>query len=211
MIRTALALAFCTSSLAAQTFEGAISMTITGDDGRSMPLTYKVKGGKIRYDMAGRGGQVGVIIDPGAQKMIMIMTAQRMVMENDLSVPGAAPSRPAGAAPTVNRTGRTETVAGYRCEHTIITDADGATVDVCITSEIGASFQMPGAGNPMSQRAQPGWTSQLGRNAFPLKIQRGDKVSMEVTKIEKRTVDAALFEAPPDFQKMNMPGMMKRP
>jgi len=211
MLRAALLLALCSSLAAAQTFEGAISMTMTADNGRSVPLTYQVKGGKIRYDMAGPAGQLGVVLDPGAQKMIVIMTAQRMVMESELSAPTTPAGKPSGAAPTISRTGRTEMIAGYKCEHILITDSDGSTVDACITSELGAAFQMPGAGNPMAQRAQPAWTSQLGRDAFPLKIQRGDKVSLEVTKVERKTVEASLFEAPPDFQKMNMSGMMKRP
>lgn len=211
MIRIALSLALCSTAVAAQTFEGAISMTLTGDNGRSIPLTYQLRGGKIRYDMAGPAGQVGVVFDPVAQKMLVIMAAQRMVMENDLPAPTAPAAKSAGAAPTVSRTGRTETIAGYKCEHILITDSDGSVVDACITSEIGGAFQMPGAGNPMAQRAQPGWTNQLGRDAFPLKIQRGDKVVLEVTKVEKKGVDASLFEAPPDYQKMSMPGMMKRP
>ena len=58
---------------------------------------------------------------------------------------------------------------------------------------------VPGAEPP------PAW-QKLGRDAFPLKVQRaGDQISFEVTKIERKPLDASLFAVPDGFQ--NMSGM----
>jgi hypothetical protein len=193
------------------TFEGAVSLNVTGDDGKSMPMNYLTKGGKIRFDMSAGPGQEGaMLIDPTAQKMLMIMDTQRMYMEMDLTQP--APGRQDGAAtqrPPV-RTGKIETIAGYRCEHIIVTDDDGTSTDACVSSELG-SFRMFVGGGPMSPPREAGWSTRLGANAFPLKVQKGEKVILEVTKVEPKSLDAALVAAPQGYQKFSRPGMRGRP
>ena len=208
MIRSALLLALAATTLAAQSpFEGAISMTMTGDNGKTTELTYLVKGGKMRFDVAGgRGEQVAMIIDPAEKKSLMIMTSQRMYMEQDFADAAASAAEKDKPA-EVKRTGRTETVAGYKCEHMMITESNGSTSDVCVASGLG-SFMMPGGrGGPPRG---PEWQSALDNGAFPLKVQKGDKVTLEVTKIEKKTLDAALFAPPEGFQKFDMGSMMRK-
>lgn len=201
------------SPLAAQSFEGAVSMTVTGDDGKSTPINYLIsKDGKLRYDMSSpRGDQVAMIIDPAAQKMLMVMTAMKMYMERDMAG-GMAPmqGRGGGRGGSVTRTGRTEMIAGYKCEHITVTEENGSTDDICVTSELGA-FRMMSGGSPMAPPSQPGWAGGLDKDIFPLKVQKGDKVMLEVTKVEKKSLDAALFAPPAGFQKMDMGAMMKRP
>ena len=58
--------------------------------------------------------------------------------------------------------------------------------------------------------AAPAWAAGL-ENAFPLKVSQNNATVMEVTKIERKSLDASLFAPPEGFQKMSMPGMMKRP
>ena len=214
----ALLVALVASPLAAQThpFEGAISITVNGKDGKSLPLTYLLKDGKVRMDQAGpRGDLVGIVVDPAAQKTIMIMTSQKMFMEMDMS--GAKPPVPDGRGAghkTISRTGKFETIAGYKCEHVMITDDDGSTTDVCTTSEISATFNLPmgNSSRGFMQPQPPGWASQLGAGIFPLKVQKGDLVIYEVKSIEKKSLDAALFAAPEGYQRMSMPaGMPRRP
>jgi hypothetical protein len=195
--------------LAAQTrFEGNVSMTITGDDGVSHPFTYQLKDGKMRMDISGRGGMsVGMIFDPGTSKMTVILPMQKMYMEQDVGAAieaAKAQSVTGGKAATVVRTGKMETIAGYKCEHISISGTD-APYDVCATSELGA-FRMPGMGNPMAPSAGPAWVAQLGGNTFPLKVQKGDKVILEVNAVDKKTLDPALFAPPAGFQEMKMPG-----
>lgn len=212
MLRPVVLLALAAAPLAAQTFEGVVSLTLTSERG-PMPLEYQIKDGKIRLEMSGGGMQMGMIIDPAAKKMLMIVPQQRMYMEQDLAESMGSMEQRAGAGRgSVTRTGRTETIAGFKCEHITITDATGSANDACVTSELGAAFQFPMGGGMMGRGrgAAPAWAAGL-ENAFPLKVQHDNATVLEVTKIERRTLDPGLFAPPEGFQKMTMPGMMKRP
>jgi hypothetical protein len=208
MIRNAAALLLmCIAApLAAQSFEGTVTMNMVSDDGTAHPMSYMIKGGKMRFDVG--GGQISVVIDPVAQRMMVIMNAQKMYMERDFSDAAAAVQQQAeGRKQAIVRTGKMETIAGYKCEHVIVTDDDGSSVDSCISSALGG-FRMPAASNPMAPQKEAGWISQLGSTSFPLKVTKGGKVIMEVTAIEKKALDAALFTAPEGYQSFAMP---KRP
>lgn len=201
-----LALMCISSPLAAQSFEGTVTMNMVSDDGSAHALSYMIKGGKMRFDVG--GGQMSVVLDPVAQRMMVIMNAQKMYMERDFGSAVAAVQQQVGEKhPSIVRTGKRETIAGYKCEHVTVTDDDGASVDSCISSELGG-FRMPAASNPMSPQKEAGWLAQLGSTSFPLKVTKGGKTIMEVTAIEKRSLDAALFTAPEGFQSFAMP---KRP
>lgn len=192
--------------LAAQAFEGSVTMSTYSDNGTPHPVSYMIKGGKMRFDVG--GGQMSVVLDPVAQNMIVIMNAQRMYMERSFAGAVAQVQQQAGVkSATVVRTGKMEMVAGYKCEHVTITDDDGSAIDSCLSSELGG-FRMPAASNPMSPQREPGWIAQLGPNSFPLKVTKGGKTVMEVTAIEKKSLDPALFAPPEGYSSFAMP---KRP
>jgi hypothetical protein len=170
-----------------------------------MPINYLTKGGKIRYDMSAQGQQAGIVIDPAAQKMFIIMDAQKVYMEQNLSRPRPGREGRGTTRRDAQRTGRTETIAGYQCEHILTTDDDGASVDSCVTTELGA-FRMFTGGGPMQPPREAGWASGLGAGSFPLKVQKGEKVILEVTTIEPKSLEASLFTAPDGYQKFAMPG-----
>jgi uncharacterized protein DUF4412 len=202
MIRAALLVAVTATTVAAQGFEGSVTMKMTDDKGQANEITYLLKGGKLRFEAPGGRGFAG-IMDPSTKKLQVIMTAQRMYMEMDLNAAATAATANA-KPPKIVRTGKTETIAGYKCEHVEITGDDGAVTDVCAASGLGA-FTMPsmGRGGPPAQQA---WQKAMGDNAFPLKVQKGDKVAIEVTKIEKKSLDDALFTVPSDFTNMGNMG-----
>jgi hypothetical protein len=211
MIRKAalLFLTFTTVPLAAQAFEGTVTMNIVSGEGSVRSVSYLLKGGMMRFDPG--GGQVSVIIDPVAERMILIVNSQKMYTETGFGDAVAAAQRQVGGKnAAVVRTGKTETIVGYKCEHVTITDDDGASVDSCVSSELGG-FRMPAASNPMAPQKEAGWIAQLGSTSFPLKVQKGGKTIMEVTAIEKKTLDAALFAAPEGYQSFQMPVMPKKP
>lgn len=210
MIRPALLLTIAAATLAAQSpFEGAISMSLTGDDGKTSELAYMVKGGKIRFDVAGRGGEkMAIIVDPAEKKSLMVMFSQKMYMEQEFGAGAEAAAEKAKPA-KVERTGKTETIAGYKCEHVTVTESDGSTSDVCETTGLG-TFRMPQSGGRGGPPKELGWQAALDKGGFPLKVQKGDKVTLEVTKIEKKTLDAALFAPPEGFQKFDMGSMMRK-
>ena len=215
MIRNTAALALlCIAApvaapLAAQGFEGTVAMNITNDNGSTQAMTFMLKAGKIRFD-PGAGGQVSVIIDPATQRMTVIMNAQKMYMERDFSrmVP-AMPQVDSSKAPTIVKTGKFETIAGYKCEHITLTDTDGRSVDACMSSQLGG-FRMPAASNPMAPQEESGWLATLGDRQFPLKVTKAGKTVLLVTSVQKQAMDATMFAPPDGYQSFEMP-VRKKP
>jgi hypothetical protein len=139
----------------------------------------------------------------------MVMPARRMYME--LGAPSPAEAAADAKASDVKMTGRKETVAGIECEHVLIT-SDGTQFDACIAHGLG---MFPAVNNPMARgrgaEAPPAW-QKLGRDAFPVKVQRvGGDISFEVTKIERKSLDASLFTVPDGFQSMGGMGRGRPP
>jgi hypothetical protein len=161
--------------------------------------------------MGGRGGGMAMLHDATKGTTYMVMPAQKMYMDMTNAADRAAPSveRKAAAA-SIKMTGKKETIAGVECEHVLITGDDGEH-DACIAKGMGTFTMMS---NPMGGRgaAPPGWAEKLGKDAFPLKVQKvGGELDFEVTKIERKSLDASLFTVPGDFQKLDMGGRFGRP
>jgi hypothetical protein len=208
MKQLALALSCLAPPLAAQAFEGTVTLSITGDNGGAHTMSYMLKGGRMRFDPT---PQISVIMDPVAQRLMLVMTAQRMYTETDFSsAMTTAQQQTVGKNPSIVRTGKMETIAGYKCEHVTISDDDGQSVDACLTEALGG-FRMPAASNPMSPQREAGWLTKIGATNFPLRVQKNGKTIEEVTAIKKEPLDQALFEAPEGFQSLQMPVRAKKP
>ena len=122
--------------------------------------------------------------------------------------------------PKVTSTGKTETIAGFTCEHWLI----GDKTDVCMAKGLGY-FGGGGSGGILDKlknlALREKIKSQLENNpefakfveggAFPLKmaqIENGQsKTIMEVTGVERKSLDDSLFTVPADYKKMEIPGM----
>jgi hypothetical protein len=134
MHRAELLLVVLAAPLGAQkSFEGAVSLNVTGENGKSVAMNYLLKDGKMRIDQGTEGRQMGIIMDGPAKKMLIIMTAQRMYLEREMLTPAELKTSGEGMKrPAVTKTGRSEIIAGYTCEHITITGNDGTT-DACVT------------------------------------------------------------------------------
>jgi hypothetical protein len=208
----ALLVAPLAAPLAAQApFEGALAMTLATDDGKSHDVAYLVKGSKIRMEMPGARGETMVMIfDMAEKKMLIMMDAQKMYMEQAFNSEAIADAAAKAKPAKIERTGNFETIAGYKCEHLTVTEPDESKSDVCVAKGMG-SFRMPGAGGPRGGAPKAeGWQSALGDGGFPLKVQKGTKVTLEVKSVDKKSLGAALFAAPDGYTKMDMGGMMRR-
>jgi len=199
------------SFLSGGPFEGDITMTVT-DDARGaaegpQTIVYTVKGTKMRFDVphhhGGPEGNSWAIFDSSSKKMTTVTDSKKMAMVMDL---GDAPklSRAAEKKPTVTDTGKSDTVAGYRCEVWSIKQDNGDGGEACVAN--GIAFPSVGA--------QSSWISSMGQNGFPLRVSMKDasgkeKMKMEVTKIEKKSVDDKTFEVPAGYHTMDMASMMK--
>ncbi|HEY1960395.1 MAG TPA: DUF4412 domain-containing protein [Polyangiaceae bacterium] len=192
-------------------FEGEITMQMTDEGRPPRTMLYAVKGNKMRFDVPGRGaeGDSYAIMDGDTKKMVTVTDSKKMAFEMDMNAAGnpmaAAAAANAAAKPNVEKTGKTDTVAGYSCEEWKITEPNGDKTDLCAAK--GISF-------PSMGRSAPSWAGELGEGFFPLRVVTTDsagkeKSKMEVTKIEKKTEDASRFEVPAGYKTMNMGDMMK--
>ncbi|MGH7620267.1 MAG: DUF4412 domain-containing protein [Gemmatimonadaceae bacterium] len=192
-------------------FEGTVTARLNSAQGGS-EITYEVKGDQFRMDFAGRGQSMFILHDASKTSNYMVMPSQRMYVEMPTAMGTDMSDRATGKIPDIKMTGKKETIAGHECEHVLIT-SDNEQWDACIAHDLG-TFPAMGGGNPMAGRGRaeppPAW-QKLGHNAFPLLVQKvgGDK-AFEVTKIEKKSLDASLFAIPDGFQKFDM-GRFGRP
>jgi Domain of unknown function (DUF4412) len=126
--------------------------------------------------------------------------------------------------PKVTSTGKTENIAGITCEHWLI----GDKTDVCMAKGLGY-FGGGGSGGILDKlknlalrekiKAQldtnPEFAKFVEGGAFPLKmaqIENGQsKTIMEVTGIERKSLDDSLFTVPADYKKTEIPGMPGMP
>ncbi len=228
----ALALAVAARPASAQSlFEGQITMTMKSQRG-AVPTELYLKDGVSRMDVSGPGGNSMVMInDPAKKEMLMILPERQMYMRRstDMASMPANPNMPApGPKPTITKTGKTETIAGIKCEVYTITHEGGEGEEACLASGMG-TFAPAGGGGMMGGRGmgggggqgsapgagggrggpprqEMGWARDLDKGMFPLRVTRNGENMLEVTKVEKKKLDPTLFQVPDGFQEMNMGG-----
>src|SRR5262249_16247777 len=121
-------------------------------------------------------------------------------------------SHPGTTAPsaeaTVTKTGKHEKVAGYDCEDWDIKDPSGKRAQACMAEGIPfIAFSTIGPGQP----TKSAWMQAVEEaKAFPLRVIEMDPAGkelsrIEVTKIEKKKLDDALFTIPAGYKKLEMP------
>jgi hypothetical protein len=200
------------------------------------PVAVFVKTGKLRFDvpekvLAGNGGanflgpKAYVIFDSSAKKLDIVSDAQKQVIVIDLNKSGeqlkgigggGVPSpHGGGAAPSgkptkITKTGKFDTVAGYKCENWDIA-GDQREGTVCVAQEGVSWFSIPMTGIPTEHL----WMAELldGKH-FPLRFVGYQKDGtteesrVEVTKVDKKTLPASQFEYPPSYKVVDLGQMM---
>src|ERR1043166_5869148 len=211
-----LAIAAVVAPIRAQSFEGIISMNLSQDRGSQNEMRYLIRKGLMRMEVDSPMGSVAMIMDPASGKTTMLIPERQMYMEISSDAGRIAEQvRQRGSNADMKATGKMETIAGFRCEHYLGTADDGKQFDVCLAKGIGG-FMM---GTPMGRVRGGGggggdgmsaWAKKLGTDLFPLRVQQvGGGVVMEVTSIEKKSLDDSLFKVPDGY--VNMTSMMGRP
>ena len=214
-------------------FEGEVTLHAKGKasakdaTAKDVNLALRVKDGKFRVDLpeeltgSRELGTAFVIVKPTEKKLVAVMAAKKQAVQLDFDKlaaqakamsgmhrPGAAAGGAAAPAPVVQKTGKTDTVAGYACEIWHIAQGNQAG-DLCIGSQGAAWFHLPLAGLP----AEFAWASEItdGQH-FPLRLvvsENGvEQGRLEVTSIQKKPLPAADFEVPAGFNVMDLDQMM---
>jgi hypothetical protein len=174
-------------------------------DAAKRTMVYAVKGDKFRMDMpkGDHGADAGyMLFDNGAKKLFMVSDVRKSAVAVDMVKSKAADAASAAKdPPKVTRTGKMDTVAGYECEIWKI-EQKGKKSDACMADGL-AWFSAGGDTDS--------WLSDTS-GRFPLRVVRFDTAGaeesrMEVTKVEKKTEDAARFEVPAGYQVMDPSAM----
>ncbi|HEX5083896.1 MAG TPA: DUF4412 domain-containing protein [Blastocatellia bacterium] len=223
------------SAPGAAAFEGEITSKMSM--GIDMEMRYAIKGPRSRIEMQFPAGAPQAAVLPG-NITLTDMSAQTTTMlfpqtktytsinwgELVEEAAKAAGKDPASDFSKVTSTGKTETVAGLTCHHWMI----GDKMDMCLAQGLGyfGGGQSGGILDKLKNLAQrdkikeqleanPEFAKFVEGGAFPLKmanVENGQsKTFMEVTKVERKSLDDALFTVPADYKKMEEPGMMGLP
>ncbi len=219
--------AFGPVPLTAQQFEGTI-VTQMFDRGKpAMEMVSSHKDGKSRVEIQMGRESTFSILDLEKESMIMVMPSQKMFMVMSFQGAAAGKDEPV-KLPKIEATGKSETIAGHQCDHYLVTSDDGV-MDICAAKGLGFFGSGGGGSGPMGRRAGPSipleyrqLAEQFKDGFQPLKVEqvKGStrEAVMEVKSIEKKTIDAAMFEVPAGYTKMDMgglpvriPGLPRRP
>ncbi len=205
------------SAAAQPPFEGLVTMRLTAKPptaagaperpAMTQELEYAISGKRVRVQLGAAG--MTMLMLPADKKVYMLMPAQNAYSEMPMSDAMAAADQAAANAPPPNvktsRTGKFETIAGYKCEHVLITSTTPtgpSTTDACISKELGR-FNNPMSG--MGAKA-PAWQKSIELEGFPLKVNTAEGgTALEVIKIEKKRLANSLFTIPENYTKMQVP------
>ncbi len=223
------------SSSGGGNFEGAITARMfTGAE--PIELKYAIKGTRTRIEtqLSQGGTQTGVVLmDLSAGSQMMLMPQTKTYMSLDLNKDGKfqemvekmaqKAGEDGGDLSKISSTGQTETIAGHTCQHWVI--GDQQQTDVCLARGLGFFGGGGQSGGIFEQlknlamgdkvkaqlNANPEFAKFVEGGAFPLKISQVEngqsKIVMEVTSVERKSLDDSLFSVPSDYKKMEIPGM----
>src|SRR5262245_55526251 len=217
------------ASATGRTFEGAITARLLAFD-PPMEIKQAIKGSRMRVEtpLSPGSAQTGVILmdlSSGTQTMLiqqnktymtlnLVEMAGQMMSGKDLS----------NDFRKVTATDRTETVAGHTCQYWRI--GDKQDTEICMAKGLGyygGGGQAGGIldklknlalGDKMKKQieADPELAKFVEGGAFPLKlsqIENGQsKTIMEVTRIDRKSRDDAIFNVPADYKQMEVPRML---
>lgn len=208
-------------ALPAQAFEGVLTMRV-----RDMPAGSEmrafIRGSKMRMEIQQAGGAPMVMIaDPAAGEEYVLLPGQSVYMAmklTDLRKLADTLSRqsrsPAGS--TMIASGKKTEIAGYRCEVYRYRDPHTA-LDLCLTKGMGNLGGTAGlfggiSGRPSAPADEPPWARELSRQgAFALRVaDTTGSAIWEVTRIEKKALEPALFAPPHGYRRMEMPTLGRR-
>lgn len=183
-------------------FEGVISMRTTYADRGAQEMTLQIKDGKTRFDTSGDDGKpIRGLYDAAANRVTLFFEADKAFTVLDLSSMSAGAPNTTPEASVASKTGKTQVIAGVKCEEWVAQEPSGKRSEVCVVEGVNF-FDL--------QRLRSGAAADLGmpkgdKKMFALRSveidANGKELShMEVTKIERTSLDSGRFEPPKDFQ-----------
>jgi len=198
------------------------------------PVSLMIKDNKVRVELPaemaasnGMGNKGYAVLNTPEKKLYAVLEEKKQVVLIDLDKAGEQLKNfgsgmdhprdprepresPSHAPPKVTKTGQKDTVAGYACEIWDVVPDTGEKLSACVANEGASWFRLPLTGIP----TEHAWALELldGKH-FPLRGVAYDKSGVEkgraeVTKIEKKTLAATLFEIPAGYKVVDLQQMM---
>lgn len=204
-------------------FEGQIVLLTSNKSqaGKQLEVTLRVKTGRLRVDlpesaMAGQAqpGKAYQIIDIASgtvksvadgPRIVMVMDATRLA--DQVAQMGGASKPEKEPQAKVEKTGKTDTVAGRACEEWSVTAEGHPERRTICVAKMGASWMK----FPFKEET---WAQQLFDGAhFPLRVvsyaaDGSEQTRIEVKSIDEQPVDESLFMIPTDYKVMDMSQMV---
>ena len=195
----------------AGSFEGKVTMKVTGSKDMPPTMTYCLKEGLSRLEMAAGGQNAAIIYDTAKQELLILMPDQKMYMTQPMPKPDATAAATAAGTTgeSLQVTTSKEKILGYDCVKYVEKSKEG-TSEIWVTEQLGSfvGFGGPptaGGKRPPGTPAPQGWeTAIAGKGVFPMRVITTDAgkqtFRMDVTAVEKVALPTALFYAPSDYQ-----------
>lgn len=218
-------------------FEGKIDLLVKDPRQKKPmpPVSLVIKGGVIRADVPPElalGGPTAsttrqyAIVDTPHRKLSVVMAGRKQVVVMDfgalvrrmksLGAPGQhvaqprharKPARP-GTPPKITKTGKSDTVAGYRCQEWQITTQKGRAA-ACVANVDVGWLDLPMTDLPQYKV----WGQLLDGKHLPLRIvvdENGkERGSIEITKLEQKTIPDSVFAIPKGYKTVDLAALAK--
>ena len=193
-------------------FEGTITMETSGmGDDEKHNVLINIKGTQMEIDIdAGVQGQFRLYPDVQKHKLYLVMTAQRLGMEQ------ALPEKSGKTKIELKPLGKKETIDGHPAEAYQISTAQ-ADVTLWETSDlpdnIREAYQSALPHILQEDKQMIAALDELGKKKMvPVRIDlsikaMAQKISLELVKVEPKKLDDALFVVPKDITFQPMPHM----
>ena len=187
---------------AAGSFEGEVDYQMTAKE-MTGTMDCLVKGKKVRINSEMKGHAGAMIMDGSARQMIVLMPEQKMYMVYPINKKGSTSK----AKGTFTKTGKSQEILGHHCEEWLYKGEKDEVSSWC-ASGLGSFTGMFSSNKGVSRED---WVEAIKhKGLFPLKTEvrkaSGEtQMTMEATKIDKRSVSSSEFEVPSGYKKMEMP------
>jgi hypothetical protein len=181
-------------------FEGVVTYTQAGTPETPLTSTVMFKGDRVRTESEmGPGMRSVTIADEKTGRLISLLAGQKLYLVSNAKE--LAKGHKPAPWPRSSPTGRTETVAGRKCDHYLMQDGQ-IEMDFCVATGMGYSFGGAGPSFSIGPEARNAFPDGF----FPLKIEmvheKTRHVLMEATHIEAKALPDALFTPPAGYAEL---------
>lgn len=211
LLLSPLAVFILSTTVFAGDFEGEIhtKMMVAGQPQGFDTVSF-VKGENFRQEGQTPDGRTFVSIYDARRKVVIMPNAENKTYVEWAVGEEAAANTP-GKMFVFERTGKTDTVAGYGCDIILVKEKDTGKLnsDVCVTKGLGGL----GRTNTGSQSFESWMQDLLKDGGYPLRMTTrkpdgSEEIRTETTRVVKKRLNDNLFAAPAGYTKVDMGSMM---